>query len=452
MSDHAVGACWLSRERAAGYDPEILRHGKILLGGAGAGANNVALTLALSTVGHVLVVDFDEYEDHNATRSPFYPAAAEQVRLGLGKAKVMAHKMAAMAKDRGTGDPMKTSYLAGYVQQLPLAIFRAMDVVVNGSDNAWARAYLAEQAFLAGKPFIDAGFRGEHLQVGVFVPGDPSQEPCWRCLQPTIVPDARFSCEAYAVAVERQGLTPAMQAVAQAAGAMQAEHAILALHNQFPLRNAVFRLNLRTGEALTYTVTKDPLCPSAWHRVGELQPLPMTCDDTTTWQQIHDAVAASVGDDEVQLKPLVDLVWNMPCRDCKRPMAVRASAWLYTAAPRCTACGGPFALLPPHEALIATTEYYSVIDHTRRDALGRTLCDFGVHAGDLLLAEPSGIGSPRLVELVGNVTHVGEPLVIDVDAADVVASLASSPLASPSNGGIADGDRCDAREKELIWT
>jgi molybdopterin/thiamine biosynthesis adenylyltransferase len=89
---------WLSRERAAGYRPEVLRRARVLLGGAGAGANNAALTLALSTVGEVLVVDFDAYEEHNATRSPFYPTGEEQQRLGLGKAKVVAHKMARIAR------------------------------------------------------------------------------------------------------------------------------------------------------------------------------------------------------------------------------------------------------------------------------------------------------------------------------------------------------------------
>ncbi len=89
---------WLSRERAAGYDPDTLCKGKILLGGAGAGANNTALTLALSTVGEVRLVDFDKYEDHNATRSPFYPTPEEQADLGLGKARVVAHKMARLAR------------------------------------------------------------------------------------------------------------------------------------------------------------------------------------------------------------------------------------------------------------------------------------------------------------------------------------------------------------------
>ena len=403
--DEQGGHRWLSREQAAGYDPGTLRRGKVLLGGAGAGANNAALTLALSTVGEVLVVDFDEFEDHNATRSPFYPTIQEQAQLGLGKAKIVAYKMNSVARSVPGTNGVKATYLADYVQRLPLATFRLTDVVVNGSDNEWARAFMAEQAFLAGKPFVDAGFRGERIQIGVFVPGNPIKDPCWRCLHPDIVPNARFSCTEYAKRAERQGLVPAVQAAAQAAGAIQAEHAILALHGEFPLRNSVFRLNVRTGEAMKYAVARDPLCPSSWHRIGGLPLLPLECNDDTTWQEVLDGIGVSVGPD-IRLKPLVDLVWNMPCNVCKQPMAVRSSTWLYNSAPSCTLCGGPFPTMTGDEAILATAEYYPFVDKTRRDILPRRLSAFSMYAGDLLIAEKIGVGTRYLVRLDGDLEQV----------------------------------------------
>ena len=76
---------WLSREKAAGYDPELLRGARVLVGGAGAGASNAAMALGLSQVGELMLVDFDEFESHNATRSPLYPTEQEQAEYGSYK-------------------------------------------------------------------------------------------------------------------------------------------------------------------------------------------------------------------------------------------------------------------------------------------------------------------------------------------------------------------------------
>ena len=99
----------------------------------------------------------------------------------------------------------RASYRVGYVQQLPARVFDYCSLVLNGADNQAARAYLAEQAFLAGRPFIDAGFRGSHLRIGVFVPLNPDSDPCWRCRYPDhqLNNNRLYSCERFAKKVEQ---------------------------------------------------------------------------------------------------------------------------------------------------------------------------------------------------------------------------------------------------------
>ena len=91
-----------SRSILAGYDPERLHEGKVLVVGLGALGQNVVQNLALLGVGQLMLVDFDSFEDHNATRSPFYPTALESARFGLGKAIVVAHRAVSIgtARDR----------------------------------------------------------------------------------------------------------------------------------------------------------------------------------------------------------------------------------------------------------------------------------------------------------------------------------------------------------------
>ncbi|HJO81832.1 MAG TPA: ThiF family adenylyltransferase, partial [SAR202 cluster bacterium] len=52
-----------------GWNMDLLRRGTVLVVGAGALGNEIIKNLALAGVGNVLVVDLDEIETHNLTRS-----------------------------------------------------------------------------------------------------------------------------------------------------------------------------------------------------------------------------------------------------------------------------------------------------------------------------------------------------------------------------------------------
>jgi molybdopterin/thiamine biosynthesis adenylyltransferase len=382
---------WLSRERAAGYDPIVLRNGCCLLGGAGAGANNAALTLGLSQLGQLLIVDFDRYESHNATRAPFYPTAAEIEEFGTAKARVLAEKVDRLSRVVPGADGCRTSYRDGYLQELPAAVFDRVDVVLNGADNQAARAFLAERAFLAGKPFIDAGFNGTLLRIGVFVPGNPVADPCWRCRYPDYaINDTRwYSCERFARSVEKQGMVPAVQATAQIAGAIQAAHALQVLHGESSRANIVFALDLLRGDSSSFRAVRNPDCPSRWHDVGGRESRSLPWRPGLTWGELLDQVDAHLGTD-AQLEPLARLVETMKCASCERFMDVHASAWLYEARPACVECGGPFALLGEDEAAMSSELTFDSVDFTRVDLLGQAVSAFGTGPGDLLLARPFG--------------------------------------------------------------
>src|SRR6516162_4202432 len=103
-----------SRSILAGYDPERLREGKVLVVGLGALGQNVVQNLALVGVGQLMLVDFDMFEDHNATRSPFYPTAAEAARFGLGKAIIVAHRAVSI----GTARDLQVYYSSSLIQVL----------------------------------------------------------------------------------------------------------------------------------------------------------------------------------------------------------------------------------------------------------------------------------------------------------------------------------------------
>src|SRR4051794_3649516 len=103
----------------------------VLVVGAGALAQSVIPNLALPGIGEIRIVDFDEFEPHNASRSIYYPTPEEQERWGLMKAKIVAHK--ALSQMLATKPVMR--YALVPIQHLGLGAFEGVDVVISAVDN-----------------------------------------------------------------------------------------------------------------------------------------------------------------------------------------------------------------------------------------------------------------------------------------------------------------------------
>ena len=70
----------LSREELAGYESKVIRKGRALIAGQGAGGQNLQLALRLVGVQETFLIDFDKFDRSNSTRSPFFPSPAERAR------------------------------------------------------------------------------------------------------------------------------------------------------------------------------------------------------------------------------------------------------------------------------------------------------------------------------------------------------------------------------------
>jgi len=300
-----------------------------LVVGLGALGQNVLLNLTLSGVGNLLLIDFDEFEDHNATRSPFYPSEANRAALGLGKASVVAKQVA----ERSTAPRPNVQYIETLVQKAGDGPIRWADVVMSAVDSLSARAWLAERCRLHGKPLVEAGFAGPEFNLVAF--SGETGAPCYRCHNSARASTA--SCTLYALAAEAAEIIPAIQTTAAVVGGLMAEQVIQVLHGGF----ARFGERL-FGDArrLNFAMAKLPVNPKC---PGQHAALP---------------VLAELGDGE-PLETLADLlhgveryahrlmlaepaVISQSCTKCATMCLVQAteSAWLL--APRCQACGGPW--------------------------------------------------------------------------------------------------------------
>jgi molybdopterin/thiamine biosynthesis adenylyltransferase len=323
-----------SRARLAGYDPQRLHSARLLIVGAGAVGQNLALDLALSGVGELWIVDFDEFEPHNAARSPLYPTPAEQERWDRKKAPAVAHQL----RELMTAPDGRLRYASAAIQECgELPLFEA-DLTLAAVDTQAARAYLAERAKLLGVPLLEAGFHGTQLNLAFF--GDGPEGPCYRCGAPDRA--GAFSCQRYAVEAEAGGVVPAVQTGAAALAAMQAEAAIMYLLGQETLWDQRVYLDLRSLQARTVELVRNECCPGVHHRPAVAGSL-----DVAAERPLADLLAA-VRDRLPGAMPRLSepVVMRNFCVACGRLCDVRAPEWRWLGSPRCEGCGGPWPQAP----------------------------------------------------------------------------------------------------------
>lgn len=318
-----------SRSILAGYTPETLFQARALLVGCGALGQNIALDLALAGIGNIALVDFDRFEEHNWTRSPFYPTSASVAREGPLKAEVVADRLIELA----TAPEPHIHFYCGYVQDVGDLAIGWADIVFSAVDNGPARAYLAERCRLSGRPMVEGGFYSTAMNLSVF--GVDDRDPCFRCIDPSAV--GEFSCEIYAQRASRQEVLPAIQSAAATAAGIIAEQGICWLHGDAALTSRRMYLNVRTLSCQVTEVMQDHKCPGI-HEACEVK-AEVTAN---TVGQLVEEITSLLGPAEIRGPE--PLVVRAPCTNerCNRLLTVLRPTSIWLRGPRCVECGGAF--------------------------------------------------------------------------------------------------------------
>ncbi len=218
-----------------------LRRARVLIIGLGGLGSPVAMYLAASGVGHLVLVDFDHVELSNLQRQVIHSSA------DIGRDKV------ASARDRvaALNPEVKVTTLAYVLEDRELAgeIARA-DVVVDASDNFETRFVLNALCYRAGRPLVSGAAIRMEGQVGVFDPRD-SESGCYRCLY-TDESGEGEACSQVGVLAPLLGII----------GSVQATEAIkLIIGSGTTLAGRLLVLDALEMEWRMLKLPKDPDCP-----------------------------------------------------------------------------------------------------------------------------------------------------------------------------------------------
>jgi adenylyltransferase/sulfurtransferase len=217
---------------------EKLLASRVLIVGLGGLGSPVAMYLAASGVGHLVLVDHDRVDLTNLQRQIVH--ATE--RVGQDKTTSAAHGLAALnpgVRVTTINQKLEGAALEEQVQQV--------DAVVDTTDNFASRFAINAACMRAGKPLISGAVVRFEGQVAVFPPGGP----CYRCLYAEGGgPDE--ACATLGVLAPAAGIIGSIQAV-------ETLKVLLGIGQTLAGRLLLFdALNMEWREI---RLRKDPLCP-----------------------------------------------------------------------------------------------------------------------------------------------------------------------------------------------
>jgi molybdopterin/thiamine biosynthesis adenylyltransferase len=368
-----------------------------LIVGAGALGQNTAQNLALAGIGEIRIVDRDSFEDHNRTRSPFYPLPEEQERLGLSKARIAAYKVSRLM----TAHNPVTRYAHAWIQELGDGAFKGVSVVLSCVDNPSARAYLSDKARLHSIPFIEGGFEAADINLSCFpaVHGEKAKiDPCWRCSHQDL--RGAFSCDFYAAQAEKAGVIPAIQNAAAILSGFQSEAAILSLCSRMPMEFCAMDLNIRTSKASVVSLSTDPKCRGT-HRSLDASPIELDVSAEDTVKYLFEALTKHFNS-EPTITFYDPLIWSAPCTSCNSMIDVRSPQWLWMIAPRCRNCEGTFPVLDGEGVPDSPDTYKRLTYSSHSEIFSATCKQIGLPAMSIVEAIADGSAS-QCFELKGSI-------------------------------------------------
>ena len=288
------------------WEQDRLQNAKVLVIGAGALGNEILKNLALLGVRNIAVVDCDDIEFSNLSRSILF----RPTDIGKSKAHVAAAATQAISEDVRV-HAIHVNVLSG----LGLGIFHWADVVIAGLDNREARLFINRSAWKAGKPWIDGAIEGINGVARVFLPGSP---PCYECTLGEVdwqILEKRLSCSLLSREEMQGGKTPTTPTTASVIAGIQVQEALKLIHGLPVLGGRAFHFEGLNHSSYVTTYTENPDCMSH-ETFGPLTTYPGTSASTTLANLYAFARAELGGAEGTVLEFSRDIIHKLACSKC----------------------------------------------------------------------------------------------------------------------------------------
>lgn len=203
------------------WDQSKIARSKVMVVGAGALGNEVLKNLALLGIGHIVLIDYDEVEHSNLTRSMLYRSED----AGRPKAEIAAGRVRELNPD------VEITWINGDItRDVGLGWFQDVDVVLGCLDNREARLWVNRQCWKVGIPWVDAAIQELMGVVKIFVPPHSACYECAMTEQDYRLINLRYSCPLLRREDLIEGKTPTTPTISAITAGMQTQEALKLLH------------------------------------------------------------------------------------------------------------------------------------------------------------------------------------------------------------------------------
>ncbi len=283
------------------WDQERLADARILVLGAGALGNEIVKNLSLLGVGHVRVVDFDDIENSNLSRSVLFREGDE----GKQKCEVIS-------------DAARCIYPSMDIEGISVDIvfdlgwgwYFDADIIITGLDGREARLAANKACSFTRKPFIDGAIEGVDGVARLFTAWDG---PCYECTMSEKDWELirhRHSCNMLSKDQMLTGHVPTTSTMSSIVAGFQVQQALKYLHSLDFQQGVGLQINGLTFEAYSVEYQRSEECYAHEH-CGEVHRMPWSSKGTTISQAL-DAAAEELGE-SVSLELRHDIVIKREC-------------------------------------------------------------------------------------------------------------------------------------------
>ncbi len=287
------------------WDQEKIRATNVLVVGAGALGNEILKNLALLGFANIIVVDLDQIELSNLSRSILF--RAEDV--GLSKAEAVARAYRNVLPG-ATVHPL----VANIMRDCGLGLFAWADIILGGLDNREARLWINRAAWKTNRPWVDGAIEGINGVARLFLPG---KAPCYECtLGETdwAILDRRMSCNLLLHEPNPQGRTPTTPTISSIIAGIEVQEAVKALHGLPTLAGKAFVFEGLHHTSYVTEYTENPDCMSHYV-LEEIVDLPESSAELTL-DQLFSRACDDLGSTEIVIEFSRDVIQSLVCPHC----------------------------------------------------------------------------------------------------------------------------------------
>ncbi|MDG3006775.1 ThiF family adenylyltransferase [Paludisphaera mucosa] len=356
---------------------ERLAAARILVVGAGALGNEVLKNLALVGVGTTYVIDLDEVEPSNLSRSVLFRSEDG----GQSKARVAARRAGELNPEIAL-----VPIHGDVITDVGLGLFAHVDLVIGCLDNREARLWVNRQCWKVGVPWIDAGIQEIQGVVKVFTPPVSACYECTMTERDYQLLNLRYSCPLLKRDDILAGKVPTAPTIASMMAALQVQEALKLLHGMAVEGGSAMVFN---GVGNQFYTTKLPFREDCLSHETYPKPIELPLGRSATIRSLFDAAAAE---------------------GLRRPLALGLDRELVEAV-ECPRCGGRREVMRPRTAVAQSEAECPTCREPGRPILlsaiaedsplaARTLAEVGIPPYDVVRVD--GGGSSRFFLLAGD--------------------------------------------------